>query len=140
MSGRLFHFRRYRKMTEQEKMQIKKMRDAGCSYGVISSELGISRSTISTFLKTLDSPPNCCLECGKKLVHIEGHRRKKYCSDKRRHSYNKKFGNNNVNMSYETECAYCHKKFKTYKSLKKKYCSWDCYLKGRYGGVSHERQ
>ena len=127
-------------MTDQQKEKIIQMREEGNGYGAIAKEVGLSKSTIGNFCKAFDSPPNCCLECGKKLVHIEGHRRKKYCSDKCRHSYNKKFGNNNVNMSYETECAYCHKKFKTYKSLKKKYCSWDCYLKGRYGGVSHERQ
>ena len=115
------------------------MREEGNGYGAIAKEVGLSKSTIGNFCKALENPPSYCLECGKKLVHTEGHRRKKYCSDKCRHSYNRKFGNNNVNVTYETECAYCHKKFKTYKSLKKKYCSWDCYLKGRYGGKQNER-
>lgn len=127
-------------MTDQQKEKIIQMREEGNGYGAIAKEVGLSKSTIGNFCKALENPPSYCLECGKKLVHIEGHRRKKYCSDKCRHSYNRKHGNNNVNVSYETECEYCHKKFKTYKSLKKKYCSWDCYLKGRYGGVSHERQ
>ncbi len=121
-------------MTDQQKEKIIQMREEGNGYGAIAKEVGLSKSTIGNFCKALENPPSYCLECGKKLVHIEGHRRKKYCSDKCRHSYNRKFGKNNVNVSYETECAYCHKKFKTYKSLKKKYCSWDCYLKGRYGG------
>jgi len=126
-------------MTNQQKQQIIKMRDEGLGYGIIAKELNLSKSTVSTLCKKLENGATYCLECGKKLVQIENHKKRKYCSDQCRKSYLRKHGNNNKKMTLEIECQCCHKTFKTFKSLNRKYCSWDCYLEKRYkGGESDE--
>lgn len=55
-------------------------------------------------------------------------RKTKYCSDKCRHEYGSK---NNNKKIYELVCEYCGKKYEAL-SLKRKYCSHDCYIRNKY--------
>lgn len=125
---------------QQKKLEIQKLREAGCSYGVIAKKLNISKSTVATICKAIENGEICCLECGKKLTQPNLGRKRKYCSDKCRYDYNRKLGKKVVEISYEKICQCCKKPFKTFKSYNRKYCSWDCYLKGRYGGESYARK
>lgn len=125
-------------MTEQEKQEIVKLRSVGFGYGKISQILNISKSTISSFCKSLDTKSSYCLMCNSKLKQTKGHRQRKFCSDKCRLEYwklHKKEINRKPN--HTVECFYCHKKFITFKSLNRKFCSWDCFSKNRMEKTSN---
>ena len=115
-------------MTKQEKIQIKQLRLQGLGYGKIAQILNFSKSTVSSFCKSLEEDASVCLMCDVKLKQTTGHRQKKYCSEKCKHSYWRLHKDEiKRKPTFEVECAYCHKKFLTYKCLHRKYCSWDCF-------------
>lgn len=117
-------------MTNYEKEKIKELRLRGLGYGKISEILKLSKSTISSYCKSLDSELSQCLFCNAKIKQTRGHRQKKYCSNKCRSDYWKLHKDDiKRTPSFEVQCATCHKTFLTYKSLHHKYCSWDCFCK-----------
>lgn len=119
-------------MRKQEKDKIIKLRMEGLGYGKIATILNLPKSTISSFCKTLDQISSVCLLCGTKLKQTAGHRQKKFCSNNCKLSYYKQNKNEiRRRPNYEVDCACCHHKFFTYKSLNRKYCSWDCFLKSK---------
>lgn len=69
-----------------------------------------------------------CLNCNRKIIQKNRGRKRKYCSDKCRHQYGIK---NNNRKLYELVCEYCGKKYKVF-SVKRKYCSHNCYIKNKY--------
>lgn len=121
-------------MNDFERKKAIELKEAGLGYGAIAKTLGLPKSTISSFLRTL-SRYTLCKCCGKKFIQPKGKRNKIFCSDKCRYKYryitNK---GKEVITNYEVECIYCHKKFYSYKSLKRKFCSWKCYDAYRKGG------
>lgn len=125
-------------MTNHDKEQIRKLRLEGSGYGKIAQILNLPKSTVSSFCKTMTNQSLLCLHCNKKLKQTKGHRQKKYCSDECRMSYWK---SNKAEISrkpeYLVECFHCHTSFSTYQSLKRKYCSRDCYLKNRVENIGN---
>lgn len=119
-------------MTNHDKEQIRKLRLEGSGYGKIAQILNLPKSTVSSFCKTITKQSLLCLHCNKKLKQTKGHRQKKYCSDECRMSYWKSNkAEINRKPEYLVECFHCHTSFSTYQSLKRKYCSRDCYFKNR---------
>jgi len=126
-------------MTNKEKLQIQELKAKGYGYGTIAKELGLSKSTVSSFCKVQDLGLTYCLMCGAKLKQTKGHRQKKYCSDKCRRNYWRIHKEDvRKNPTLECECPTCHKKFMAYKSKKAKFCSISCYLQFRYGEKGNE--
>lgn len=128
-------------MTTLEKQEILNLRCLGKSYKEISNLTGFCESTVkTTCLRTKakkERRDGYCKYCGKKLRFVSGKKEKQYCSDKCRQLYWHEH-NDQLNKKYDTEieCHFCHRTFRTYKSLNKKFCSWECYLnsKQRIGG------
>jgi len=70
----------------------------------------------------------CCHNCNKKIIQKGIGRKSKYCSNKCRHEYGSK---NNNRKIYELVYEYCGKKYEAL-SMKRKYCSHDCYIRNKY--------
>lgn len=69
-------------MTNEDKTIILKLRDEGKGYGEIAKITGISKNSISAFLRRdADKKYDRCLACGKKLIQTPGHRQKLFCND-----------------------------------------------------------
>ena len=141
-----FHFSSHqtteevRKMNSTERQKIDDLRKQGYGYGKISKQLGISKSTISSYCKGSSDSTRCPV-CGKKIKIIGGHRKRRYCSDSCRKEYwrlNKDKISRNPTCRYS--CFYCHREFYDYKSKNPKFCSLSCYFKSRYGVAENERK
>ena len=98
-------------MNDLEKKRILELKEAGYGYGSIAKELGLSKSTISSFIKSLDGYSIC------RRIQSKG---------------------KPIISNYEVECLCCHKKFYSYRSLKRKFCSRECFDVFRKGGVDNE--
>ena len=110
-------------MTNQEKNKIKQFRAQGLGYGKIAEILNISKSTVSSFCKSMDREDTFCLQCSSKLKQSKGHRQKTFCCDKCRMEYWKNHKKEiKRKPDYIVECYHCHNNFLTYKSLNRKYC------------------
>ncbi len=127
-------------MNDFEKKRIVELKDAGRGYGYIAKELGLSKSTISSFLKSLDNN-SICRCCGKKYIQPTGVRTKLFCSDSCRYKYRRlQNKGKSLKTDFEVECLCCHKKFYSYRSLKRKFCSRACYDSFRKGGGADEAE
>ena len=73
-------------MNDIEKKKIIEMKKAGSGYGTIAKELGISKSTVSSFLKSLENT-SVCKCCGRKFIQSAGIKLKIFCSDSCRFKY-----------------------------------------------------
>ena len=125
-------------MNDLEKKRILELKEAGYWYGSIAKELGLSKSTISSFIKSLDGY-SICKCCGKKFIQPAGVRLKIFCCDKCRFKYRRiQSKGKPIISNYEVECLCCHKKFYSYRSLKRKFCSRKCFDVFRKGGVDNE--
>ena len=86
---------------------------------------------------TNDSKNNdSCLCCGRPLIHIQGKKKKKFCSDKcRMQWWNSHQDQVKRKAIYEFECKCCKKKFTVYGNANRKYCSRDCYKIDKFRGA-----
>lgn len=139
-------------MTDEQRLQIRKFRTEGYSYGKVAQVLGISENTVKTYCKrnglggnlaitqnTTNEDVVACLCCGSPIKVIPGRKEKKFCSDKCRNKWwNSHLDMVNRKANYNFECAYCKKPFIAYGNSKRKYCSHECYIADRFGGGSHE--
>ena len=125
-------------MNDFEKKRIIELKDAGYGYGSIAKELRLSKSTVSSFIKSLNGY-SVCKCCGKKFVQPAGVRLKTFCCNKCRYKYRRiKNKGKPIVTSYEVECLCCHRRFHSYRSLKRKFCSRSCFDAFRKGGDEDE--
>lgn len=125
-------------MNDIEKKRIIELKSEGKSIRDISSLLNIPRSTIGTYIKTFEMV-SFCKYCGKPITIKKGHRSRVFCSDNCRYKYWRSTNDiKNKSTNYEVECLCCHKKFYSYRSLKRKFCSRECYDNFRKGGGDNE--
>ena len=139
-------------MTADEKNTIIKLRKAGKSLTQIAEETGILRNTVKTFCRRqgltgdVESMPDVavtdkpwekpCQYCGKPMTIYPGRKEKKFCSDSCRSKYwNEHIGEVRRAAMLEHTCPTCGKTFYAYGIRNRKYCSHDCYVEGRFGGV-----
>lgn len=128
-------------MTAQQKQAIAYYREKGMSYSTIGQRMSLPTNTIKSYcsrhgLSSSDllSLSDTCAECKKALVHIPGHKKKRFCSETCRRTW---WGNNRLLMDQKAFtdhiCAGCGKSFKSYGNEKRKYCSHSCYIITRFG-------
>lgn len=135
-------------MTDQEKQQIAIYRNQGLSYTAISNKMAISVNSIKTyckrnglggvraFEKTNGMEVCACENCGATVVQNPGRKKKRFCSDKCRNAWwNAHQDEVNKKANYECVCAHCGKSFISYGNKNRKYCSHECYIEDRFGGV-----
>ncbi len=132
-------------MTAQQKEQVTGLRLLGYGYQAIAQQLALSRDAVKSYCarnkivpqsgETIDY--HLCPECFSILSHVEGHKKKRFCSDRCRHSWWIKH-KTGIGNQEACECRQCGKSFYKYRSETKKFCSKECYFQYRYGG-GHEK-
>ena len=139
-------------MTENQKMQIIKLRASGNGYGKIAKTLGISLNTIKSFCRrhningnaVVESLAPCCGEtarcenCGREIHQIAKQKKRRFCCDKCRNVWwNAHLDRVKRKAIYDFRCLHCGKVFRIYGDRRRKYCSHKCYISDRFKvGVS----
>ncbi len=136
-------------MTDNQKREITRLRNTKCSYSNISSTLNIPINTVKSYCRrhglgsnsgeeenSTDIDALKCLCCGTVIPQIKGRKPKRFCSDRCRN----KWWNTHLNQvkrraNYDFVCKYCKKAFVAYGNKGRKYCSHDCYIADRFGGI-----
>ena len=117
------------------------MKKEGYGYKKIASELGISVSSVQSFLKR--NPVDIdllgtCKRCGMTIQSIKGKKRKQFCCDRCRWDWwNSHIKEVNKKAFYTLTCKHCGKEFTAYGNQKRVYCCHDCYIKDKKV-TSHE--
>ena len=135
-------------MTDSQKEQITAMRESGSGYKKIAQSIGLSENTVKSFCKRnsiesrvatkTPSPENVCKCCGKEIVQVQGRKQKKFCSDHCRMKWwNAHLDLVNRKANYEFVCPVCKRTYVSYGNKNRKYCSHECYIEDRFGGIYH---
>ena len=128
-------------MTLEEKSKIYQLKKEGYGYKKIASELGISVSSVQSFLKR--NPVDIdllgtCKRCGMTIQSIKGKKRKQFCCNRCRWDWwNSHIKEVNKKAFYTLTCKHCGKEFTAYGNQKRVYCCHDCYIKDKKV-ISHE--
>ena len=128
-------------MTLEEKSKIYQLKKEGYGYKKIASELGISVSSVQSFLKRNPIDIDLlgtCKRCGMTIQSIKGKKRKQFCCDRCRWDWwNSHIKEVNKKAFYTLTCKHCGKEFTAYGNQKRVYCCHDCYIKDKKV-TSHE--
>lgn len=128
-------------MTLEEKSKIYQLKKEGYGYKKIANELGISVSSVQSFLKRNPMDLDLlgtCKRCGMTIQSIKGKKRKQFCSDRCRWDWwNSHIKEVNKKAFYTLTCKHCGKEFTAYGNQKRVYCCHDCYVKDKKV-TSHE--
>lgn len=140
-------------MTKDEKSRVVELRRKGMGYIKIAQAIGVSENTVKTFCRrngltgttvdVQDVPEDLgiaqkpCLCCGKMVAQYPGRKEKKYCSDDCRTKWwNSHIGEVKRKAMHDYTCPTCGKTFSAYGKRHRKYCSHECYITDRFGGVA----
>ena len=139
-------------MTDSQKREIANLRANGNGYGKIALALGISQNTVKSYcrrnnigagpvsateaVEPLKKGASFCECCGKEIHQVFGHKIKRFCSDACRN----KWWNSHLDLVkrkavYKYKCPGCGREFEVYGNSRRKYCSHECYIADRFGGV-----
>ena len=128
-------------MTLEEKSKIYQLKKEGYGYKKIANELGLSVSSVQSFLKRNPMDIDLlgtCKRCGMTIQSIKGKKRKQFCSDRCRWDWwNSHIKEVNKKAFYTLTCKHCGKEFTAYGNQKRVYCCHDCYVKDKKV-TSHE--
>ncbi|HFU4054549.1 TPA: RNA polymerase subunit sigma-70 [Streptococcus suis] len=130
-------------MTPEQKVAIRCLREYGLGYKAIGIKLNLSINTIKSFCrreaikagdKTDDELPDYCYACGRVLKHIDGKKKKRFCSTSCRQTWwNDHLDEVHRKAYSEHICLTCGISFMSYANPKRKYCSHRCYVTARFG-------
>ena len=128
-------------MTLEEKNKIYQLKKEGYGYKKIANELGLSASSVQSFLKRNPMDLDLlgtCKRCGMTIQSIKGKKRKQFCSDRCRWDWwNSHIKEVNKKAFYTLICKHCGKEFTAYGNQKRVYCCHECYVKDKKV-TSHE--
>ena len=138
------HQRRTNIMTDSTKTAIIDMRENGDSYHNIAATLNIPESTVKSFCrrnKINSAQPHSitslCENCGAPITRNPRRKHKRFCSDSCRYAWWKNHQHLINRSSANTHtCAHCGSIFTAYAD--RKYCSHECYISHRFGGIPDE--
>lgn len=131
-------------MTDNQKKQIKALRQSGLGYKKVAQEVGVSVDSVKSYCRnngltgvaaTQTTNKAICRECGEQLVQPMKQKPLKFCSSKCRENWWRKHKDKAVRKSaVSVTCAGCGKSFTAYEHEKRKYCSHECYVAARFKG------
>jgi len=138
-------------MTNEQKLQITKLRKNKYGYAKIAKTLNLSVSSVKSYCQrnNLDGiraetvsqakEGEFCKECGKPVMQKAGSRKILFCSGECRQKWwNKHPEKVNRKAIYTFICVHCGKQFTAYGNNHRKYCCHSCYIADRFrGGASH---
>lgn len=130
-------------MTEEQKKQIRHLRQTGCGYTMVAKRLDISKDTVKSFCRRNGlagemadrrlTEKERCRKCGSPLQQIKGRKPRVFCCEPCRvtwwHEHPEKIRQRAV---YSFICAACGKYFTAYGNSHRKYCSHKCYIRNRF--------
>ena len=136
-------------MTMKQKQKIAILRSKGDSYNKIAAELGIPVNTVQSYCRRnglvagcttpkseADDVADVCPNCGRLLIHTQGAKCKRFCSDKCRSAWWKVHPEAlNRKAIYHFVCPKCGKAFESYGNAHRKYCSRACLADARRGSA-----
>ena len=139
-------------MTEEQKLQIRKLRQQGLGYQAIGKMVNLSRDSVRSYCKnhglqgvrlavemnTKERIKNgeACAYCAGPIKKAKTGRPARFCCEACRRSYWKAHrdeGKKSEKATYTMECKYCHKIFESYGNKTRKYCCHAHYVLDRYG-------
>ena len=100
---------------------------------------GIEKGSDSEYPRMLRVQYTECQNCKKKVMQIPGRKEKRFCSEECRNHW----WNHNIDKSHGSTveictCLTCGAEFKAYSYKKRKYCSQNCYIQGRFGDEEND--
>lgn len=139
-------------MTDDQALQIRKLRARGMGYRAIASTTNLSRDIVRNYcrskglggyrfehkmnLKQRMNAGKACAFCGAELEQSSTGRPRKFCSDLCRRSYwriHRSEIRKKETATYIMECQYCHDVFESYGNKTRKYCCHEHYILHRFG-------
>ena len=136
------------RMNQAQKEMITKMRGDGASYKRIAISLSISENTVQSFCRRNGLGGSIavgviegihCRNCGARLVHTKGAKRRKFCSDVCRMAWWNAHPELVQRKTVRTfSCEQCGIQFQSYGNRIRKHCSRTCYGRAKTPGVCHE--
>lgn len=115
-------------MTQREKQQVDDLRNEGYGYKKIAKQLDISVDTVSSYCRRkTKSESEKCPQCGKTLLHIPKHKKKKFCSDTCRMAWWNAHQNDVNRKPTNIICWQCGQSFDAHYDRSRKFCSRKCY-------------
>ncbi len=134
-------------MTNEKKLMLEVYRRKGIGYKQIAKDMGLSLNSVKSFCRRnnlcsedlqQDGNMSLCEQCGKKIEQRTGRKHKRFCSDRCRNLWwNAHLNQVKRKANYEYVCPVCNKTFSVYGNAKRKYCSHECYITGRFGGAKN---
>lgn len=123
-------------MTDQNRLDIEKLRTEGFGPKKIALTLGLNPNTVKSYIRKIEKekPKTICKNCGRPLIHPD---RKTACFCSKKCSkawWNEHRHIHRTKNIIEHECQQCHKTFLAPKSQQRKYCSRSCYMEARFHG------
>lgn len=120
-------------MSRSQKEQLYSLRGEGKGPTYIAHTLGVSVSTITSYLRRHPAPPGmtACKECGAWIETSTGHRPRVFCSAACKMKWWNKHRLEGRKNLVSITCQFCRKEFMDYASNQRKYCSTVCYHHAR---------
>lgn len=137
-------------MIDEQKRQIRLLREHGMSFSKISAYTGAAMSSVhyqcrdvkvdedavdEQLLEKIENR-EVCAYCGGKLQPSAAGRPKRFCCDDCRKAYWKMHRNEakkNTKYIYTKVCPYCGRTFEAYAKRNRKYCCHEHYVLDRFG-------
>lgn len=138
-------------MTEEQGLQIIKLRGQGLGYKQIASMVNLSRDSVRSYckyrgltgyqtavkvnMKEMIERGDACMFCGGLIKKASTGRPRRFCSEECRRKYwkgHRNEGKKNDKAIYIRVCPYCNETFESYGNKHRKFCCHDHYIKYRF--------
>ena len=133
-------------MTNEQKEQIRQLREKDAGYLSIAKMLDISVDAVRGYCRRNgltgrrssatkgNAESGYCLQCKSPIVQRPGIKKIKFCSGACRQTWwNAHPENVHHKAVYSFTCACCGRQFSAYGNAHRKYCCHSCYIESRYG-------
>lgn len=139
-------------MTDEQALQIRKLRAQGMGYRAIASTVNLSRDIVRNYCRSKGiggfhveyemnlaeriSSGRACAFCGADLKQPKTGRPKRFCSELCRRRFwriHREEMKKKPTAIYTMECQYCHEIFESYGNKTRKYCCHEHYILDRFG-------
>ncbi len=144
-------------MTEEQKYQVRVLRQQGLGYQAIGKMTNLTRDAVRSYCRNNGlngvhvvvqmnareriKNGEACAYCAGPLKKPHTGRPPRFCSNDCRRAYWKKHrseGKRSAEAIYTMECKYCHGVFQSYGNKHRKYCCHEHYVLDRFGDYGRE--
>ena len=133
-------------MTDKQRNTIKELRNINKGYSEVAQITGLSKESVKAYCQRhslggirsgLIVESDKCRNCGSPLKLTGKGRKKIFCSDSCRHTWDNKHRNRKNYKAYRIcLCKNCTSLFQVYSTANRQFCSHDCYISYRFKKAS----